>query len=137
MDQRMSRSGGDWPSGWAVFAGAMLLLAGVLNLVHGLVALASPKVAIVSAEGYVVWDLTGWAWIHVLLGVGMVVISLGLFAVQEWARWLAVVIAIINAIAAVGFFTAYPLWATLVIALDVIVIYQLSMHWRQPPVTTT
>jgi hypothetical protein len=131
----MSDGKATWPSGWAVFAGATLLLVGALNLVYGLAALVNPKVVTISAQGFVIWDLYAWGWIHLILGVVMVAVSVGLFAVREWARWLAIVFAIVSAIAAIGFFTAYPLWATLVIALDVIVIYQLSMHWRRPEET--
>jgi hypothetical protein len=125
------------PSGWAVFAGSILLLAGMLNLVYGIAALVNPRVAAVSPQGVVVWDLSAWGWIRTILGIVMVAVSLGLFAVQGWARWSAIVIAVVDAIAAIGFFTAYPLWSTLVIALDVIVIYQLSMHWTQPAHTVT
>jgi hypothetical protein len=120
------------PTGWGLFAGAILLLAGILNVVDGLGALVNPRVAVVSPQGLLIFDISVWGWIRVVLGIAMVVISLGLFAAQEWARWLAIVIAVVNAIAVIGFFTAYPLWAALVIALDVIVIYQLSMHWGQP-----
>ena len=132
MHEGMSRHRLVWPSGWAVFAGAILLLAGVLNIVDGLTALFSPRVATVSPQGLIVWDLSTWGWIRTVLGVVMVAISLGLFAAKEWARWSAIVVAIVNAVAVIGFFTAYPLWAALVIALDVIVIYQLSMHWTPP-----
>ena len=79
-----------------------------------------------------VWDVSTWGWIRTILGIGMAAVSLGLFAVREWARWVAIVIAVVNAIAAIALFTAYPLWAALVIALDVIIIYQLSMHWTTP-----
>jgi hypothetical protein len=137
MHERMSERWSGWPSGWAIFVGAILLLAGVLNLVDGLVALLNPRTAAVSPEGLVIWNLAAWGWIQTVLGVVMVAVSFGLFTAQEWARWIAIVIAVVNAIAVVGFFTAYPLWAALVIALDVIVIYQLSMHWKQPAGRTT
>jgi hypothetical protein len=133
MEQRMSDSRAVGPSGWAIFAGAMLLLVGVLNLVHGIAALVSPRVVTVTPSGYtLLWDISTWGWVHLILGIILVVVSLGLFAAMEWARWLAIIFATIDAIAAIAFFTSYPLWATLVIALDVIIIYQLSMHWTEP-----
>jgi hypothetical protein len=84
----------------------MLLLVGTLNVVLGLTALVNPRVVTVSIQGLVVGDVSDWGRIYALLGVAIVAVSVGLFAVREWARWLAIV--------------------------DVIVIYQLSMHWSQP-----
>jgi hypothetical protein len=110
----------------------MLLLVGALNVVLGLTALVNPRVVTVSIQGFVVGDVSAWGWIYTLLGVTIGAVSVGLFAVREWARWLSIVLATVDAIAASGFFTAYPLWAMVVIALNVIVIYQLSMHWSQP-----
>jgi len=43
---------------------------------------------------------------------------------------MAICIAALSAISQIAFFTAYPLWSLLVILLDVLVIWQLSMHWQ-------
>ena len=110
----------------------MLLLVGALNVVLGLSALVNPRAVTVSIQGLVVGDLSAWGWIYTLLGVVIVALSVILFAGREWAPGLAIVLTMADAIAASGFFTAYPLWAMLVIALNVIVIHQLSMHWSQP-----
>jgi hypothetical protein len=42
---------------------------------------------------------------------------------------MGVIFATLNAIAQIGLVTAFPLWSILVIALDVIVIYQLTARW--------
>jgi len=44
------------PSGWRVFAGSVLLLAGGFNVIWGLVALFNPRVIIVSGQGLVIWN---------------------------------------------------------------------------------
>ena len=53
----------------------------------------------------------------------------GLFAAAGWARWTAVVLAGLNAIANVGAITVYPLFTLLIVALDIIIIYQLTARW--------
>jgi hypothetical protein len=63
------------------------------------------------------------------IGLAMVAVSVGLFTVRGWARWGAIAFATINAITQVSVITAFPIWALVVIALDVIVIYQLTTHW--------
>jgi hypothetical protein len=47
-----------------------------------------------------------------------------------WARWAAIFFAMVQAILQAGVFTAFPLWALVVIALDVTVIYQLTANWE-------
>jgi hypothetical protein len=59
----------------------------------------------------------------------MVLTSAGLLTGRGWARVMAVIFATLNAIAQVGLITANPLWSITLIALDVIVIYQLTARW--------
>jgi hypothetical protein len=49
---------------------------------------------------------------------------------ESWARWTAVVLAALSAILQVGVLPAFPLWALIVIALDVLVIYGLTARWE-------
>ncbi|HKF17690.1 MAG TPA: hypothetical protein VKF14_10935 [Candidatus Dormibacteraeota bacterium] len=118
------------PSGWAVFAGTILLIVGIFNAIYGLVALFRPRAITVSGQGVIVWDFSTWGWILLAIGIVQIAVSLGLFAVQGWARWMAIGVAGLSAVAQIAFFTAYPLWSLLVILLDVLVIWQLSMHWQ-------
>ena len=121
------------PSGWAVFAGTILLIVGIFNAIYGLVALFRPRAITVSGQGVIVWDFSTWGWILLAIGIVQIAVSLGLFAVQGWARWMAIGVAGLSAVAQIAFFTAYPLWSLLVILLDVLVIWQLSMHWQPEP----
>jgi hypothetical protein len=117
-------------TGWAVFAGTVLGIAGGINIIYGLAAIFRDDVLTSAGGGAVViWDLTRWGWILFGFGTLQLLVGLGLFRVAGWARWFAIVLAGLNAIANVGFFTVYPLWTTLIVALDIIVIYQLSARW--------
>ena len=118
------------PTGWTVFAGVLLLLLGTFNVIFGLTALFHDKVFTAVGQNLIVWDLASWGWIHLIVGAVMVLVSLGLFAAQGWARWLAVVFAALNAIAHVAFITVFPLWSLLLILLDVVVIYELTARWE-------
>jgi hypothetical protein len=61
----------------------------------------------------------------------MALTGLGLFAGSSGARWFAVLFVTINAIAQVVWFPAAPLWAFLMILLDVTIIYQLTARWEE------
>jgi hypothetical protein len=118
------------PTGWAVFAGTLLCLIGSFQGILGLIALFNPNAITATGQGLVLWSFWTWGWIHLIAGAVLVLVSVGLFAAQNWARWAAILVAALSAIAAIGFFTAYPLWSFLLIVLDVVMIYQLAVHYR-------
>jgi hypothetical protein len=119
------------PTGWAVFAGVILLMVGFLNFFYGLAAILNDDVVVVGGHGAIIADLTAWGWITLILGAILVLTGFGLLTAQEWARWTAVFFATINAIAQIGVFPAAPLWAFIVILLDVLVIYNLTANWSE------
>ncbi len=119
------------PGGWAVFAGVILLIVGSLNFMFGLAGILNDEVLTVGGQGVIIWDFETWGWIHLVVGAIMVLVSLGLFATQEWAAVLAIIFAAISAIAQIGLITAFPLWSILIIILDVLVIYNLTREpWK-------
>jgi hypothetical protein len=130
--QRSTRAG-DTLGGWAMFAAIVLLIVGTLNALLGLAAILNGDVLAVGGGEVIIWSFTAWGWIHFLVGLAMVLTGAGLLAMQEWARWAAVFFAALSAILQVGVITAFPLWSVLVIALDVVVIYQLTERWERGP----
>jgi hypothetical protein len=88
------------------------------------------EVLTVSGTGSViVWDLTAWGWMLLLFGILQFAAGVALFGGAGWARWTAIVLTGVNAVANVGFITVNPLWTTLIVALDIVVIYQLAARW--------
>ncbi|HEY6377736.1 MAG TPA: hypothetical protein VI316_01000 [Candidatus Dormibacteraeota bacterium] len=120
------------PTGWTIFAGIVLLLAGIFNSIYGLSALLNDKALTYNpATGTLtVWDLRTWGWVTLVIGVLMIAVAAGLFAVQHWARWVAIAFAGLNAIGWMALINVYPWWAIAVITLDVLVIYNLSTKYE-------
>jgi len=127
-----SRSG---PTGWAVFAGTVLAIVGSFNVIYGLAAVFKDQVIVTGGSRVIVADLTSWGWFLFFFGLLQVAAGCALFAGASWARWTAVVLAGLNAIGNIGFITVQPIWTSLIIALDIIVIYQLTANWS--PVDAT
>jgi hypothetical protein len=121
------------PSGWAAFAGVILFIAGSLNFFYGLGGILNDDVVTVQGNGVAIWDFTAWGWIHLILGLIMVLTAAGLFTGQTWARASAVLFATLNALAQFGVITAFPLFSIMIIALDVLVIYHLTVRWEPGP----
>ena len=117
-------------SGWAVggitFAASMLILIGVFQAIDGLVAIFNDDF-FVRVQSYTFdIDVTAWGWIHLILGILLVVTGWGLYAAREWAAVTAIFLAMLSAIANFFFIPYYPFWSILVIALDVWVIWALT-----------
>ena len=125
----------DEPTAWVglvIFAGVMLVMLGGFQAMEGIVAIIRDEYYLVTRNGLVIdLDYTTWGWIHLVLGLLAAAAGVGIFAGQMWARVLGIVIAVMSALANMAFLTAYPIWATIMIAVDVLVIYALAMHGRE------
>lgn len=118
--------------GWIAFGGIMMMLAGTFQAIAGLVALFDSDYYLVTTEGLVVGvSYTTWGWVHLLVGVVLVAAGLGVMSGQLWARVVGIAVAFLSALVNLAFLAAYPLWSTLVIVLDVLVIYALAVHGRE------
>jgi hypothetical protein len=115
-----------WATGGMVFAGVLMLVIGVYQIFEG--------IATISLGGTFV-DPTGLAynvnntafgWIHLVVGIVVVVAGLALFTGRMWARAVAVALAVISAIANFFYLPYFPVWALLIIALDVFVIWAIA-----------
>jgi hypothetical protein len=115
-----------WAVGGATFAGCMLILIGVFQVIAGLAAIIDDQFFVVARNYTFEFDTTGWGWIHLLLGLLLLVTGIGLFGRRTWAGVTAIVFASLSAIANFFFIPFYPLWAIVVIALDVWVIWSLT-----------
>jgi hypothetical protein len=115
--------------GWIVFAGFMLVMVGAFHIIEGLVALFRDEVFLVGPRGLVVnVDYTAWGWVHIIGGILAIATGAGLLAGQMWARILAVVVAFASAVINMAFLPAYPVWSAIVIAIDVLVIWAVTVH---------
>jgi hypothetical protein len=119
--------------GWAMFAGIIMVIAGVSDIIFGLTAIFNDEVLTKTGGQLIFWDFTTWGWITLLLGILMVLAAFGLFAGQSWAMWTTVVFASLAAIGQISWITVSPIWSLIVISLSVIVIYQLTTRWNPEP----
>lgn len=115
-------------SGWIGFAAIILIITGFFTAIEGIVALFRNQYYIVSGSGLLVFDMTAWGWIHLVVGVCAVLAGLSLFTGAAWARVVAVLLVSFNAVSQLAFMAAHPIWTTIVIALDVLVIWAVVVH---------
>ena len=115
--------------GWIYFAGIMMLMLGCFDVIQGLVALFNSRYYLVTEDNLLIKvTYAGWGWPLLIVGVILVAAGLGVMTGKTWARVVGVIAALFSAIVNLAFASAYPVWSALVIAVDVIVIYALTVH---------
>ena len=119
-------------TGWVVFAAFMMIMGGAFQAIEGLVALFDDGFYHVTENGLVVdVDYTVWGWTHLLLGALLIIAGMGVLAGNTAARAVAILLAGISALVNLAFIEAYPIWAVIIITVDVLVIYALVVHGRE------
>ena len=114
-------------SGWVIFAGVMILMAGVMNTIYGIAAIAESSFYAGNTR-FVFSDLKTWGWIVTLIGAFQSTAALGIWARSPWARWTGVAVASLNGIAQLLFIPSYPFLSLAIFTLDILVIYGLVAH---------
>jgi hypothetical protein len=121
-------AGGQY-SGWIAFAGVMMFILGSLDAFWGLAAILNDEVVVVGGQGALIFDITTWGWVHLILGSLVALVGLGLMTGNSASRVAAIFLVAVNAIAQIVWFPAAPLWSFLMIILDTVILYQLMVNW--------
>jgi hypothetical protein len=125
---RALRLGDDGRSvSWMIFAGTLLLVLGCTNIIEGVAGVDGSRFFASNAH-YIVGDLTAWGWVVWLVGIAQGLTALGVLLKNQFARWLGVAFAFLNALAQLLLIQAYPFWSLALFSLDILVIYALVVH---------
>ena len=126
----MSKPSG-WVVGWTVFASVMMLLIGAIHVVVGLAAIIQDSFFVLGTKYAFKFNVTTWGWIHLILGVVVVIAAISLYSGAVWARTVGVILAVVSVVAAFAWLPWYPVWGIVIIALGVAVIWALTAHGRE------
>ncbi|AYA25269.1 hypothetical protein C6369_012815 [Rhodococcus rhodochrous] len=113
-------------TGTSVGAAIIMTLIGALQLLQGIAAVAEDEVFVTGQEYLFTFDLTTWGWVHIVVGVVMVIVGIALISGATWARVSAMVIAALSILVNFMWLPYYPGWALAIIALDVVVIWAIA-----------
>jgi hypothetical protein len=118
-------------TGWVGFAGIMMILIGAFSAIDGLVALFKEDFFLEGRRGLLILDFTTWGWIWLIVGIVVVLAGIAVMSGRTWGIVIGVILAAVNAIGQLAWLSSFPFWSTLIIVLDVIVIYALVVHGRE------
>ena len=120
------------PGGSALFAGAMLVVAGIW---HGLIGFAGlvHDTLFVNVDGYLYTvDLSVWGWAHLFMGAALAAVGVAVRRGQPYARAAGIVMVGLSLLINFLFVPYHPVWSILVIALDLAIIIALATDRSRP-----
>jgi hypothetical protein len=114
-------------SGWVTFAGVMLFVVGVLNVIYGIAAIGDSSF-FVQDQKYIISNLNTWGWVTLILGLFQFFAAFSLWSGGTYGRVVAIFAASLSAIAALLSIPAYPFWSLAVFAISIIIIHQVASY---------
>ncbi|MFI8324134.1 hypothetical protein [Streptomyces sp. NPDC085529] len=114
-------------SGWLVFAAVIMIFSGIMAALGGISAIAEDDVFVATRNYVYQINLTGWGWIHLILGIVIALTGAALFTGATWARVVGVGLAGLSMIANFMWLPYTPWWALLIIAIDALIIWGLCV----------
>jgi hypothetical protein len=116
--------------GWIGFAAVMMVISGMLNLFYGVIAAINDEWVVWGNRANLYLDVSTWGWVHIALGAIVAIAGLALFSGNILARSIGVLMATVSIMTNFLWLPAYPIWSLIVITLNVLVIWALTVHGR-------
>lgn len=126
MSAYPSSGSSDSGQNWAAFAAILFLILGVFNVINGIVAFANDDYF--AADELLFGDLSMWGTIYLVVGAIQLITSWLIFRGSMIGAILGITLASLNAVLALLTIGAYPIWSVIILVLDGVVIYALTVY---------
>ena len=117
-------------AGWLTFAGIMVMLAAVLNVIWGIAAIDSANF-FVEEDRFIISDLNTWGWVILLIGAIQLFAAFSIWSGGQFGRWIGIFGASLSAVGALLSIPGYPFWSLAVFGIDLLIIYGLTVYGGQ------
>lgn len=119
--------------GWAYFASILLFIGAAIDIFYGFMAILGPNTAyfVASGGGVASFNVAAWGWWSLIIGIGLLLAGVFLLRGAMWARVFAVVVASLNAVTQLMSLPAQPWWSLIMVAVDLLVIFAVTVHGRE------
>jgi hypothetical protein len=112
--------------GWALFVAAYLVIAGVLNIIWGIVALDNKSYFV---SGGLLWsELNTWGWIAIVVGAIQILGSMLVAARRAGGAVIAGFLAFFGIMLNFLSIGAYPVWSVIMLVVDAMIIWAVTVH---------
>jgi hypothetical protein len=115
-------------AGFVGFACIMLIMIGIFEFFAGLTGILKDEIYDEPRDYTFDLGVLGWGIVHMAIGVLLVASGLMMVTGAAWARATGVIVAVLSAVTSFLAIPYYPIWSILVLALDIGVIWALTVH---------
>ncbi|MET9433394.1 hypothetical protein [Streptomyces sp. NPDC006551] len=119
-------TGAVWAAGGTLFAGVLMLVTGVMDILQGIAGIAEDDIYARLGDYVFKFNLTTWGWIHLVLGIVVAIAGYGILKGAEWGRVAGISLAALNVVAQFLFLPYHPWWSLFSMAISVFVIWALA-----------
>jgi hypothetical protein len=116
--------------GFSTFAGVLMITIGIWHAIVGFAGILENEFYAATPNYVLELDATAWGWTHLIAGAIVALAGFGIFSGAVWARTVGVVMAVVSMIANFAFIPYQPVWSMALIALNIVVIWALTVHGR-------
>ena len=116
--------------GAVVFAAAMMAVIGGFHIIAGIAALIEGDFFVLTREYVYEFNVTTWGWIHLIGGIVVLAASFFILTGNVLARTVGVLVALVSLVINFMYLPYFPVWSSVIIAVDIIVIWALTFHGR-------
>ena len=122
-------------SGWTIFAGIALLVAGVMRIFDSIWAFRYHGVLPSNLEAAIFGHtLKTYAWVYLAVGIILILAGFGVMIQSQVSRWIGIFAAAILGISAIWWMPYYPIWSLTYIGICFFVIYALAAYGQREEV---
>ncbi|HEY6736704.1 MAG TPA: hypothetical protein VI322_03225 [Candidatus Saccharimonadia bacterium] len=114
--------------GWVMFGALFMIFEGIMNVIYGLAAVLNAHWFVYTNNASYLLDISSWGWWLILLGSVLILSGSLLLSGNMFGRVMGIIFATISLLVNLAIFSTAPVWATLAIVLDAIVIYAIASH---------
>ncbi len=118
-------------AGVTLFGGVLMATSGLFQFFEGLAAVRDDSILVSTPKYLFEIDTTVWGWVHLVIGVVGVAVGVAIAASQPWAFFAGMFVLVLSLIVQFTYLPHYPLWALVVIAIDVAVMWALCARLRE------
>jgi hypothetical protein len=119
--------------GWVYFAGIVLLIGAAIDIFYGIMAIVGPNTAyfVGPSGGVAKFNVAGWGWWSLIIGIALALAAFFLLTGRTWARVVVIILVAVNAVSHLMSLPAQPWWSLVMVALDILVIYAVTVHGKE------
>jgi hypothetical protein len=115
----------------AAFAGVLLMLASLFDLLQGMSAVHDDELYAAGSDYLFRINVTAWGWVHIVIGLLGVGVAIGILMRKAWGQVTGMIVASLSILTNFTFLPVYPVWAAFIIAFNLGVIWSLSYQLKR------